>query len=679
MEYEEEEFVKPILERKIQQLYNKCNKYFRELENSKDPRKQLIFTENYNTSDKLFYRIMEADPTNGTHCIWIFDRYKNREFTLDDIEDVRNNIEVYLKNVSKKLSPTLSYKELKDIVQSYEEKFIFDDNNYKMIKEYDTKYGPIQYKVFYDGEYGNLSQPMNKETSCLLGKGTKWCTARPLTWTIPNLFEKYASKGPLYIWVDYKNDNKKYQFYFKEAEFKDELNEDIDSNLFDTFRTEHPILKSLFEYKEKQMFDNIDIGDSLPLINYMLLIGGERDPKVENKLIEKMDINLDGMVKYAYKILSKRWPPEIETILINLFIDKEDIKDAVYYASKVMYSRIEEIEPLLIKSEDPEALVDYAYGALQKRWPNEIEDIIIKNGTSDSIIKYTKYLIGNRWDKAEKELLKRKDTEGLYKYTKDFIGDGLVIGRWPEAEYIILNSDDVETMYNYAARVIDDRWIEAEDKILNSGKTSVIYDYINDVVRSTRWPEGEQALIQSGNIGILLDYITYHPKIINEPNNRENIKRVILDKIDFDTDEFERMIFILSSFLREERWDEFEKLLLKKGSPKQILQYTENIILDRWPEAEPILSKNKKILKQYMKEYNVTKEEMNTRDTLTRFSSNLYSNDKKRKLIELNTILNSNFTMNDIHMLPRIYYGYKINNIKVPNSIVTLIIDIKRL
>jgi hypothetical protein len=65
-----------------------------------------------------------------------------------------------------------------------------------------------EYKLYYQGEWGKLTTPMDEYTSCKLGSKTKWCTA----WTEDNRWQEYSDL-PLYIWEDYV-ESKKYQFYF---------------------------------------------------------------------------------------------------------------------------------------------------------------------------------------------------------------------------------------------------------------------------------------------------------------------------------------------------------------------------------------------------------------------------------------------------------------------------------
>lgn len=118
-------------------------------------------------------------------------------------------------------------------------------------------------KVLYDGPLGTLSIPLYFEGSCKLGSGTKWCT----TWT-KDMFDKYNSKGHLYIWKDNNTKMKgKYQFHFTTFQFRDDKDRPLDLELVSSYRNNHPVLSHLFKQEEKDMTSKWDLW----IVLYMLI------------------------------------------------------------------------------------------------------------------------------------------------------------------------------------------------------------------------------------------------------------------------------------------------------------------------------------------------------------------------------------------------------------------------
>ena len=77
-----------------------------------------------------------------------------------------------------------------------------------------------------------------KEASRFIGINTKWCTAAKKN----NLFDIYNKKGPLYI-VLLKKENNRYQFHFQLGRFANEKCESINPN---ELADEYPILWKIF-------------------------------------------------------------------------------------------------------------------------------------------------------------------------------------------------------------------------------------------------------------------------------------------------------------------------------------------------------------------------------------------------------------------------------------------------
>jgi hypothetical protein len=83
------------------------------------------------------------------------------------------------------------------------------------------------YKLLHDGEKWLIYQPLSEKGSAYLGYGTQWCTAWGTHSTSKEykerhcLFSKHHNQGPLYIIIDKKDNDEKYQFHFESKQYMD--------------------------------------------------------------------------------------------------------------------------------------------------------------------------------------------------------------------------------------------------------------------------------------------------------------------------------------------------------------------------------------------------------------------------------------------------------------------------
>jgi len=170
----------------------------------------------------------------------------------------------------------------------------------------------------------------------------------------------------------------------------------------------------------------------------------------------------------------------------------------------------------------------------------EVEDYLAHSRWAGEFA--SKYL-GRRWEKAEKAMLAKKDPTAIKNYIlalDDFKKTG-----WKEGEKVILEEGSINDILEYADEVYPNkRWKEAEDVILRQGMNSFflskVLNYISDHVGG-RWHEYEQKLLDTA---------------------RESS----------------------SGYLEA----------------KDLLRYAKSQIDGRWEEAEPLMARNKDVLKEYL-------------------------------------------------------------------------------
>lgn len=209
---------------------------------------------NNETVEQLILRITEADPSNMivndkpvykmTYTQWLIDQYINKQFKLEDVHRVREDIELFVKikhnlPVQERDIYTHDYRHLKELLQRV--------SGARVNFEEPISHDGVE--VLYEGELGSLYVPLTVESSCRLGKGTKWCTSAEQY----NRFEYYNALGRLYVWIDKLRSSNKYQFHFPTAQFMDALDNPIDDQLLQHYHNVHPILRQLFAQGDIEM------------------------------------------------------------------------------------------------------------------------------------------------------------------------------------------------------------------------------------------------------------------------------------------------------------------------------------------------------------------------------------------------------------------------------------------
>lgn len=412
--------------------------------------KGIITTTEYPTMESIFDRLMEADPEKGLNCFWLMKQYKNKEFSINDISSVYNTLSIFFENrislpESKRSIELYSYKDLLNLNKRWSNT-IDINTNVCINDEYVSNCDP-NIKVIYDGKYGKLMVPLTMESSCKLGSGTKWCTAATES---TNMFNKYSDKGPLYIWYD-NISKKKYQFSFDyeseygiKGQFKDSFNVDINQDLLNHFKYEHPILKQLFEQeKEKEKLK--------PEYLYQYaLFQNHRTPDAEPYIMKDPQYAF----LYAKQIVKGRWREAepyifenrdyaIEYIKSLSSLDRKGLEPLILeypylsflYAKEIIKGRWHQAEPYIMK--DPESAVLYAINILDGRW-YDAEPYIMKDLYSAYL--YTERVIKGRWYDAEPYIM--KDPIYAFKYAIDILGS-----RWKEAEPYLMNNSEIYEMY----------------------------------------------------------------------------------------------------------------------------------------------------------------------------------------------------------------------------------------
>jgi hypothetical protein len=210
----------------------------------------------------VFKKIIKSDPTSmidgqlylGKYCKWLLKLYNDKNLKLEDLykvpeylqlfdkQSVRNKLPLQQRNINNFKSLGELYQTTSDFKpeEIMSKKEIKEDN---LVEEFEN------YKLYI---------PKDHKDSCILGKGTEWCTATEKT---DRWFKTYHKTGrELLIFISKSDPTEKYQFHFRTEQFMNKFDNSI--NIHD-FLQENPDIDSWLkinvkDYKKINVKNDVD-------------------------------------------------------------------------------------------------------------------------------------------------------------------------------------------------------------------------------------------------------------------------------------------------------------------------------------------------------------------------------------------------------------------------------------
>ena len=191
-----------------------------------------------NIPDNEFQSLVELDPTYkkgstnaGTYGKWILglaNKHNGKIEGAGHITDVLQRFNDNKKNLKNK--DISSFKSIEDL-----ENYLDDENSYRELSDrqklrqtqkavHNTDLEEDAELVHQDDSW-TVYVPKTYEASCKLGRGTTWCTASTER---DYYYNSYTSQGELYILINNRDPNEKYQFHFESGSFMNADDEPID-------------------------------------------------------------------------------------------------------------------------------------------------------------------------------------------------------------------------------------------------------------------------------------------------------------------------------------------------------------------------------------------------------------------------------------------------------------------
>lgn len=184
--------------------------------------------------EQLVYYISNFDPTNNKqYSQWLIQRFIKGFIKLEDMYRASEYLTIFQRTKSKLNKKDINqYQNFVEIYQAIEP-FLKGDQDVSKSAQRKRMKSDDNVDVLFDSDDLLVLIPKNKESAIFWGRGTQWCTATTIA---RNYFEAYNKRGPLYIIIDRKT-NEKFQFHFEDEQFMDYQDNEI--NLRD-FVLRHP-------------------------------------------------------------------------------------------------------------------------------------------------------------------------------------------------------------------------------------------------------------------------------------------------------------------------------------------------------------------------------------------------------------------------------------------------------
>jgi len=309
-----------------------------------------------NLDRKLFDSLNDLYPHDGSvfdkgYFNWLYrmvssnklkeeDFYKVKEY-LALFDANKKMLDVENRDINKFKSVPDLYNAIKHFEGASSEELMTPSGLEKKIKKEEVD------KVYEDGEW-LVMIPHTERASCLIGKGTKWCTAADKA---NNMFDSYNNKGNLYVIVN-KSSNEKYQLHYESHDIMDASDRPV--NKFYFFGEDY----SDADTSALTKFFANDCEDSEKFAEFML--SGDDDEDVYYSELLMNDL-LPGAISGKYKVQSNT---TIDFLARMRLSDDSYIKVAgyTYETDETQFSEYD-VEEVLddsnLEEEEKKAIIDH--------------------------------------------------------------------------------------------------------------------------------------------------------------------------------------------------------------------------------------------------------------------------------------------------------------------------------
>jgi hypothetical protein len=403
-----------------------------------------------------FISIIESDPQSkvknnviekiGRFGKLLISLYQKKGLKLEDLDKAKEYLDyAYKHNV------TIDINKIKELGDIYElvKQYIIEDR--RTLEEILKALPENEYDLLFNGNEWIIYHPKTERASCYLGYNTEWCTTwgplslNPKHKERSNRFQSYSKDGPLYIMINKKNPDYKFQFHFESNQYMDKDDRRINTKEFLRDETNVEIFKFFFpsfygDVSKEQLNLEFRRLDLLPDDWSMVLI-------------EKITENTDNPLVIA--IIN-----EDETELERL-ISSNKLNNTPYIDDNTLVITVDELEDNI---EEFYSNIGYYESEANNGWEwvyNDVRDRGIDDYVEDDLIKYLEgYYNENQYD-----ILNVLGIDSFEKFHKNYF------------ENYKLNDDIQDAFYSDIADLSYESYEENNQNIVNREKSFLDVEY----------------------------------------------------------------------------------------------------------------------------------------------------------------------------------------------------------
>ena len=287
--------------------------------------------------ESLFHKLNNLYPRRGDnfnkgYFTWLYNLIRTNQLKEEDFYKAKEYLRLFDKFINKipvesrDINKFKNLNDLYDVVREFEEgedtMATSKTSEIKQIKQNEID------KVYEDNEW-LIMIPKTKRASCLIGKGTQWCTAADQS---NNMFDSHNSQGPLYVMVDKYNDEK-YQLHFETNQLMDATDRPISASYFFDHIMEGSGAFTFLQESNDKFWDFVletsaeDMADGGYSETFEEALHSDVTPYILKNTLNTLRYGDDSHAKYLGYVYEKD-PNNISTNEIeNLFNDNEHMDD----------------------------------------------------------------------------------------------------------------------------------------------------------------------------------------------------------------------------------------------------------------------------------------------------------------------------------------------------------------
>jgi hypothetical protein len=197
----------------------------------------------------------KGNQFNKGYFGFLYNLLKNNELKDEDFYKAKQYLELFDRNFGKLPKEKRNITQFKNLPDLYDAISGFERNTdepesksqeLKIVREKEIE------RVYEDHQWKVLI-PKTERASCLVGKGTQWCTAADRA---NNMFDRYNKTGSLYVLIN-KQDDSKYQIHFEDEQLMDSRDRPVSGAYFFEYVLEDSKLVDWFEQNIPSFYDFI--------------------------------------------------------------------------------------------------------------------------------------------------------------------------------------------------------------------------------------------------------------------------------------------------------------------------------------------------------------------------------------------------------------------------------------